>query len=151
MSVKDALKKAYNVYTEIPGIKQLREFKMGNMNPAEIYATLMTGGEIRIDPETGKIFGEHSNEGRVMTRTERNQLKENLSKLGPSELKMLREQKPREFAKGGMYKGKEINTMVRRGGNIKRKPREFAAGGAYKGKKHMYAAGGRVMDTRRKK
>tara|TARA_R100000963_G_C4613579_1_gene83207 strand:- start:252 stop:752 length:501 start_codon:yes stop_codon:yes gene_type:complete len=45
---------------------------------------------------------------------------------------------------------------LRKGGQVKpkpntRKPREFAAGGAYKGKKHMYAAGGRVMDTRRKK
>jgi len=46
---------------------------------------------------------------------------------------------------------------LRKGGQVKpkpkpntRKPREFAAGGAYKGKKHMYAAGGRVMDTRRK-
>jgi hypothetical protein len=43
---------------------------------------------------------------------------------------------------------------ARKGGTI-RKPREFARGGIYRGKPHSYAAGGRVIDTskptRRKK
>jgi len=43
---------------------------------------------------------------------------------------------------------REKASLVLLGSSIKRNPREFAAGGMYKGKKHMYAAGGRVTDTR---
>ena len=43
----------------------------------------------------------------------------------------------------------KLATAYKHGGNVsKRKPREFAKGGMYKGKSHMYAAGGRVTDTR---
>ena len=38
-----------------------------------------------------------------------------------------------------------------KGGPVTRKPREFAKGGTHKGKTHMYAAGGKVMDTPKKK
>ena len=42
-----------------------------------------------------------------------------------------------------------LTRAYKHGGNVsKRKPREFAKGGMYKGKSHMYAAGGRVTDTR---
>ena len=48
----------------------------------------------------------------------------------------------------------EQEKAARKGGTI-RKPREFARGGVYRGKPHAYAAGGRVIDTskptRRKK
>jgi len=41
---------------------------------------------------------------------------------------------------------KPVSRTYRKGG-VNRKPREFAKGGAYRGKPHSYAAGGRVTDA----
>jgi hypothetical protein len=59
----------------------------------------------------------------------------------------------RQYGKAAIDRFLEVFPDVRRnkGGPVTRKPREFAAGGMYKGKKHMYAAGGKVMDTPKKK
>ena len=97
-------------------------------------------------------------------KTEEQRLRDLIGPFAPHmQLKKLREQMEERRRLENLLRQREeeeqekerrrqdMFTMVRKGGSIKRNPREFAAGGMYKGKKHMYAAGGKVMDTPKKK